>query len=386
MTKRDPLHSLKTPLSSTALAAACTVVSLLLTVGVTGLIARKHSVFTASQMLQRLHVLARSDRALKQELQIRKDLERQEKATRFQLDRIRVVSAPQTYETLIKAVSYFSEEKEKHPRVFPFITSPALHVFPSLLTCLLWLVLVFPPKWRSHKLGVWDGWFATLLISTCPFALYTWSSFARNHGLFGDERIIYSYANRDIDVHSYRWQIAMIVVISIVAARLWQLWAAEVSYLRDRAVARRLHEPLSVVIERCLRGVEIDKLSRSFNLWQIRSAVLGIGFLFFSHFIWIVVIQYGDRRYLFDAISVHSMWAITWLLISIPLLQQWHAWNKERHLVIAALITSDIPGVKSEEALDLLKAQAPLSMTAVTGSAVLALCGFLYPLFQVVLH
>jgi hypothetical protein len=44
-------------------------------------------------------------------------------------------------------------------------------------------------------------------------------------------------------------------------------------------------------------------------------------------FFWQMVISFGDFRYLPHAIIVHSMWVITWIIISLPLLitsYQWH--------------------------------------------------------------
>lgn len=60
------------------------------------------------------------------------------------------------------------------------------------------------------------------------------------------------------------------------------------------------------------------------------SVVLALGFIVFTGVFWELVIVERDRRYLIPAVVVHGVWALSWMLATLPLFATWQDFNRKK--------------------------------------------------------
>jgi hypothetical protein len=102
--------------------------------------------------------------------------------------------------------------------------------------------------------------------------------------------------------------------------------------------------------------------------WQIASILLGSAFLWYTIFFWQMVIVYKDIRYTPHAIIVNSIWIMTWMIISLPLLITSYHWYKLRSRAVVALTKASLPNDYDPDrvavALDKLQPISPWNLAA----------------------
>jgi len=189
---------------------------------------------------------------------------------------------------------------------------------PAFYTCLAWLIFLLAPNYTPRpEIRRW----IPIFIGT--YLLYRWPTWMRNiPPLRYIERHVYASGNWDISIGSFFVQESLAFVICILLISVWAIWAEFMPVWQER-------------VRKCLwtdaNGDGVAKfaegLVKLFVHWQICSIVLAAAFVPYTFFYWNYVIEFGDRRYLAQAIIMHGLWGVTWLLISLPLAWTWYEWN-----------------------------------------------------------
>ena len=75
-----------------------------------------------------------------------------------------------------------------------------------------------------------------------------------------------------------------------------------------------------------------------------------LGFIYFTTFFWSLVAKYHDQRYVISAFLAHSVWVLTWVFLSMPLLKCWSSLKARRLSAIEQMmkVSTGVPG-KSEQ-------------------------------------
>jgi heme/copper-type cytochrome/quinol oxidase subunit 2 len=72
------------------------------------------------------------------------------------------------------------------------------------------------------------------------------------------------------------------------------------------------------------------KILALFVHWIVASVLLGISFIFDAFFYYGANADEGDQRYKISALLELTVWGVSWLIISLPLIRAWNHWNKLR--------------------------------------------------------
>jgi hypothetical protein len=130
----------------------------------------------------------------------------------------------------------------------------------------------------------------------------------------------------------------------------------------------------------------LTRLSETFLHWQISSVVLALGFMVFTGVFWDLVIVNRDRRYLIPAVVVHLIWALSWMLLTLPLFVTWQDFSRKKMRALLGLTKDGTGGadgkVTDTEALEKL---SPVALWNGFGSALTAVLSFLFPIVHALL-
>lgn len=245
----------------------------------------------------------------------------------------------------------------------PFHMNPQLLLWPASYTSLCWLVFVLAPSRVAFSVRTLGG-------GALVYFFYNWPLWARNFLLSSQGRTVYAYPNIDVHWPSFVVQEVIILGFCLLLFRVWQLWSSRET-LRPRvgdSVLGALHPR------------KLQDLADAYHHWQISSAALALGFLFFTRFFWSIVTSLGDQRYVLTALFAHVLWGITWLLITLRVVRLWRQWSRERARAI--LDTSLETGNPRTTALETLKWVTPVGTTNIVSSALVAFASFIYPVAE----
>ncbi len=259
--------------------------------------------------------------------------------------------------------------------VIPFHLNPQLLLWPAIYISLGWLLLLFRHG-ESIQLQKRFRLRHIVVVALLVYVIYEWPLWARNFVLSNDGRTVFAYPNVDIDVGSFLIQEAVILGFCFLLALLWLDCIDR--YVTLRGERPKEDDPVRSV----LTGDVSQKLSSSLHKLQFGSVVLAMGFLFFTHFFWRLVASYGDQRYLLSAVVAHTLWAISWIAISLPTFERWHAWHAIERQALAQVIGDSTPMDNKRFMVDMLGALRPLSRTWLSVSGVTAVTSFLLPIMQ----
>ena len=266
------------------------------------------------------------------------------------------------------------------PSVSPiaFYLNPQMLLWPAIYACLGWLVTVFRPvKGQSLLRNKKAAWLGMTLVT---YTLYEWPLWARNFLLSTDGRTVYAYPNADIHFASFVAQELVIFGFCSLLVTMWLQWGE--AYRRAAAEVRRSAEDS---FGYAVSSKTLDGLSRSFLYWQLSSIVLAIGFLFFTNFFWELVAKYHDVRYLLSAVMAHLLWAMSWCMLSLPLLVRWRAWIHAKNVALTRNTEEDFARMDGASRERLLDKMRPLSGFGVSVSGMAAITSFVLPLVQLFL-
>lgn len=198
----------------------------------------------------------------------------------------------------------------------------------------------------------------------------------RNFVLSNDGRTVYAYPNVDIHFGSFVAQELVILGFCLLLAVVWLDWIEQFAIFRELPpVNDKSHLNL-------LSGRVVRDLSSALLKWQIASVVLAFGFLPFTNFFWTLVEGYRDQRYFLSAVVAHGLWALSWSLISLPVLERWRAWKAFYRQAVAQLAADSATIEERRFKMDMIVALQPLSTTYLSLSGATAAVSFVLPIVQ----
>jgi hypothetical protein len=122
-----------------------------------------------------------------------------------------------------------------------------------------------------------------------------------------------------------------------------------------------------------------ELVSKMFLRWQLTSFLLALSFFPFTAFYWEQVVHVKDMRFLPAAIIPHSIWAASWIVISVPLFVAWSNWRAYK----IALLEHIVAGSSGDAIIKTLEAAEPIGVWAKALSATLTLVSFAAPFLKV---
>jgi hypothetical protein len=283
--------------------------------------------------------------------------------------------------------THLSTERQRElanlePPVFAkgFFLSPQMLLWPAIYTSLGCLLFCHPrPRKRRSRLA---GTLRTVFLGIFIYFFYEWPLWTRNFLLGSNGRTVYAYSNYDIDPRSFFAQELTIAGFGVLIAAVWLRWSDHADDAREQIDATSESDVNYLNVQ------FVVSLQRTFINWIISSVILGLGFIYFTTFFWSLVAKYHDQRYIVSAFLAHSLWALTWVFLSIPAITLWKSLKERRLNTIENLIKLNqaVPG-KSEqlnlEGLEKLESLAGIRISLAGAGAVISL---ILPLLQLFLH
>jgi hypothetical protein len=212
--------------------------------------------------------------------------------------------------------------------------------------------------------------------------MYRWPTWARNLFFYKEGRVVYAFTNIDIGPVDFFTQEIQSLIIAMLIALLWRQWASFFE-LRRQELRKEADWSKATILDEAFDQTKLQRLSATFLEWQICSIFLGLAFIFYPILFWDYVVRLGDQRYTVLAIVVHTLWAISWLFISLPLFITWYAWHSVRVRAISSLAREPLPAnVDRDTAFKALTELKPVGFVNFTVSGLVALFSFLLPILQ----
>lgn len=274
------------------------------------------------------------------------------------------------------------EPAKLQPPVFTkgFFLSPQMLLWPAIYTSLGCLLFCYPHSTRTRSRS--KKTMRIVSLGAFIYLYYEWPLWTRNFLLGSFGRTVYAYSNYDIDPKSFLVQELMIAGFATLIGAVWLQWLDLAANAKEEAAATSESDINYLNVQFIL------SLQRAFFNWIINSIVLGLGFVYFTTFFWSLVATYHDERYIVSAFLAHSLWALTWVFLSMPAIILWRSLKARRLKTIENLIklNQSTPG-KSEqlnlEGLEKLESIAGIRMSLAGAGAVFSL---ILPLLQLFLH
>jgi hypothetical protein len=240
------------------------------------------------------------------------------------------------------------------------------------------LYLISRQKFKNHEFKqILVTGFTIYLLVGWPnyfrnFAFTEYLPFDNSHG-----RTVYSYVHWDIDKFGFLLQEVRILSMFLLTAALWQVWINDFKAVRNYC---KVWTEKPVVLE--MLGERAGALNEEFSRWQIHSLLLVGGFLCWTYFFWNSVSDLGDTRYVFTAIFIHVVWALSWILLSLPLLEMGKMWSRYRSNALNSLVGRESSSAFSESSFRLFLEATPISSFSIFTASAAALGSFLLPIVQ----
>lgn len=242
------------------------------------------------------------------------------------------------------------------------------------------LAVVFPPE-RQGWVRIRQHWKTATLAFLVFLPIYRFPTWLRNFFTGDRERIVYADANYDISKLCFYTQEFMSIINCMLIVVVWVQW---LSHYEDRKRQLRDLEPDEPM--HALHPRMIDLVSKTFFHWQVASALLGFGFLWYTQFFWHYVVNVGDSRYLLHALVIHATWAFTWVLISLPLATTLSHWQKARSSLIFHLLSLEGRDVaQAGNVLEAIRESHPIGSWNMAVSGVAAIVSFSLPAIDFVI-
>jgi len=263
-------------------------------------------------------------------------------------------------------------------KIMPFYLNPIMLVWGAMYASLCWLIFIFSPL--KNKMRLFLGSLSSIIIiSALIYLSYNWTVWMRNFVLTNENRIVYSFANYDISSSSFYMQELNTYIFAILLAIVWTKWIAYSKYCINEALNSTTEKFQTSAID----NLKLEKLSKTYIHWQFSSIVLALGFIQFTSSFWDLIIRKNDHRYLIAGLTIHSLWGLSWLIISLPLILRWYNWNNIKARAINELYSEHANDEnKLKLKLDTIQTLNPFGFWNITTSSVIALISFLLPIFQ----
>jgi hypothetical protein len=273
----------------------------------------------------------------------------------------------------LRSVIQADLDKEEHKfSVNPLFLNDLMLAWSGMYVCFGTLAFVLRPEpSESNKISSWSLSVALVVV----YLLYQCPVWIRNFVLTSEGRRVFSFANRDISVAGFYMQEANTVlwfVLLFIVLRHWLTFYAD----RRIHLERERQEPISIQ--------NLNILTDTFIQWQVSSTILALGFVIFTGVFWDLVIVSGDRRYLFPAVVMHTLWAFSWWVVSLPLLITWQDFSRKKTEALLGEAGHHSP-TEGEDTYRSLENLSPISFWNGVGSVLTGILSFIFPILHALL-
>jgi hypothetical protein len=90
----------------------------------------------------------------------------------------------------------------------------------------------------------------------------------------------------------------------------------------------------------------------------------------------------NDARYFGSAVTIHALWAFTWIIVSLPLIFTWQYWFGIRNRALTLVSLSESDAKEKELKVKALLELYPVSTWTVITSSIAGVVAFVLPLLQ----
>jgi hypothetical protein len=285
--------------------------------------------------------------------------------------------------TLVRLRSDLKSDLKEHApiTILPLFPHPIMYFWPIMYTCLGSLIFLLTPRYG----GIAEPMTRFKLIGLGALGIYsfsTWPMWMRNFILATPVkgRDVFAYTNIDIDPLSFMMQQINWLILSLLLAVIWQQWSTSILILRSR-LSLNGKSP-----DQGYNYKELEHVSRLLLQWQASFVVLSIGFIIYTSISWDLILRDGDSRFIFEAITIHVIWAVTALLIGFPFLIAWNRWEFQKQKTIAELILGKSDGSGDLQArLAALQEMRPFGAWNLAASGLTVVSSFALPIIQALL-
>jgi hypothetical protein len=271
---------------------------------------------------------------------------------------------------------YANFYKLKRTKRFPLL-APTHFIWAAFFALVGWLIFIFPPRLGQDALQQLTSKRVPLWLFI--FIFYRWPTWWRNTPLGEEGRKFFGNANFDIDRIGFFVQETLGAGVALLLAVLWLQWSAYYTQVRVQLSARAGREP----VEEALKPELAEDLSMMFLHWQIASALIALSFFWYTIFFWQTVMVGNDMRYLPHAIIVHSLWFMSWIIVSLPLVITAYEWHRVRSRAAIALSRMDrTPSHDAPLVVDAMEKLEPIGYWNIAASAIAVAASFAIPIFK----
>jgi hypothetical protein len=278
---------------------------------------------------------------------------------------------------------YQNELKSLKPPILVngFYFNRLMLVWPIFYICLGVLNFLMAPK-ESDSKSFWAKAKGVLIILLILVPLYRWPTWMRNAFFNAEGRVVYGGANFDISPIGFIIQELQALAVAFLIALLWYRWLSFYSSRREQLMKELTNSNRNILNE-VFDPFKFQRISTDFFHWQISSIFLAVAFIGYTAYFWHNVIVADDKRYLVHAIIMHSMWIVSWVIISMPLFITWYAWYSLRAGAVSALASEPIlKNTDREIALKALQELQPVGVLYLTISFIGTAVTFISPIIQ----
>lgn len=372
--------------------AVCLIVclSFLWTVVLPGALAIREHVFDSRDVRVRLSQLTTTKSASLRLDRYEKDRQRYEAwlgAINAKIDAaVTSKSPPNDLKALLDSRQRIEEEQaalQPPVVVAGFFKSGVNYVFLIHYLFLGFLLLLAPISWRRLRVA------PLLSFGLLGYTVFEWPNWVRNfvmnryisdtNGAYEKGRVVFSFPHWDISHTQFYLQEARVLGMFLLLSVLWQAW-----FYLSQGVGANAKSWKEQPLNFSDAGVEAVSVSDEFSRWQINSILLAGAFIPWTWFYWSSVHSEGDNRYLINAIIIHLIWGLSWLLLSAPFLISWRAWSRLKLIMLCeALAVSEDDGAPGRT-VQFFSQVEPLSNMRLVGASLVAATSFILPLIQLV--
>jgi hypothetical protein len=218
---------------------------------------------------------------------------------------------------------------------------------------------------------------SVFLLFICLLIVYRWPSWIRNlPALRTTHRLTYSGNNLDVSLPGFLVQECL---ASMTCALLVVLWLQWIYFIVEWRFRLRLLRPQLQIGDKLADFLE--SLTQLYFHWQVCSALLAAAFIPYTVFFWDYVLINHDQRYVAHALTMHALWATSWILLSLPLACTWYEWRVKYELPRQAhLVSAPWDGADMSSRLNTL--EPPIGSLNVVGSLIGAAVTFAFPILK----
>ncbi|WP_417387411.1 hypothetical protein [Gimesia sp.] len=261
-------------------------------------------------------------------------------------------------------LSNFAQNYSKRLRLAKYANSQTRHYyFVSYLALSVCLLFRIRNMRSTNEITQMTNFHTkSILLGVTFYIFFHWSNWLRNSSYGHEDRRLFSYAHFDVSPPGFIFQEIQAFGLMILAGYITCLFIIP---LPSKENDKRMNLDQAYIFSRDVK--------RKFEAWQIYSLLLILAFLPWTIFFWRIVLAIGESRYFASAVSIHVIWLLIWIVITIPIIKSFEHWHD-----FTACFASD----QSPELVSKIQALEPVSKNMFVLSASTGVLSFIFPIAQ----